>query len=54
LRKGEVKFTLEQAMTAQMEKYDYSFLNLGPNGGRWSVPHLGRFTPGKETRLTIV
>jgi hypothetical protein len=27
----------------------YSFINLGARWGGWSAPHLGHFTPGKDS-----
>jgi hypothetical protein len=53
--KAKVKFTLEQATKTQrgVEVWLYSFFNLGANGGGWSTPRPGRFTPGKETRYPL-
>jgi len=45
--KSKVKFTLEQAMQAQI----YSFTlpsTLALDGDGWSTPRPGRFTPGKD------
>jgi len=50
-----VKFKLEEAKKAQkgVEKYLFSFLNLGARWGVWSTPRPGRFTPGKDPVLIV-
>jgi hypothetical protein len=51
LNKIEVKFALEEAMKAQRgSRGVYSFFNLDSRWDGWSMPRLGRFTPGNETR----
>jgi hypothetical protein len=47
---GKVKFTVEQAMKAQIREWRYSStlsLTSALDGGGWSTPHPSRFTPGK-------
>ena len=49
--KVKVKFTLEQALKAQRGEKRYSStlsLTSALDGGRWSTPHSGRFTPRKD------
>jgi hypothetical protein len=45
--KVKVKFTLEHATKAQRGIRRYSS-TLVLDGGGWSLPRLGRFTPGKD------
>jgi hypothetical protein len=49
----KVKFTLEQAMKAQRGSRDSSTLSLTSalDGGGWSTPRPGRFTPGNNPVL---
>ena len=54
--KGEkVKFTLEQAMKAQRRSRFIALLSstLALDGGGWSMPRPGRFTPGKDLGPTV-
>ena len=45
----KVKFTIEQATKAQKESYSSTLsLNSALDGGGWSTPRPGRFTPGKD------
>jgi hypothetical protein len=49
--KVKVKFTLEQATKAQRGEYRYSTtlsLTSALDGGVWSTPRPGRFTPGND------
>jgi hypothetical protein len=49
--KGKVKFSLEQATKAQRVSRCIAlpFHNFGTkDGGGWSAPRPGRFTPGKD------
>jgi hypothetical protein len=51
LVKVKVKFTLEQAMKAHRGRRGIALLFLLTSvldGGGWSAPRLGRFTPGKD------
>ena len=51
----KVTFILEHDTKAQggVEVYLYSFFNLGTRCGGWSTPRPGRFTPGKDSVLTV-
>ena len=48
-------FTLEKAKKAQRGGRDIALLSvtLALDGGRWSMPHTGRFAPGKETQSPL-
>ena len=47
----KVKFSLDQATEAQRVSRGIALVFLYPrnlDGGRWSAPRPGRFTPGKD------
>jgi len=56
--KGKEEITLSPAMRVQRGSRSISLLflslTLALDGGAWSTPHPGHFTPGKETLVLIV
>jgi hypothetical protein len=49
-----IKFTLEHAMKDQDGSYSSTLsLSSALDGGGWSTPSSGRFTPGKRDQVSI-
>jgi hypothetical protein len=52
--KGKVKFALGTGHRGTEREHDSSlFLMSALDGGGWLTPHLGHFTPGKETKYSF-